>query len=300
MAEPFDYDVPLPPPSVPGSVAWMWMMNTALDLAKLSLVLINALVFMIIVYITQRQKTGENVDKIVKKSDDQNKKRRVGFVIAHPDDEAMFFTPLIQSLSSQPYIELFLICLSTGNFDGLGKVRTKELAKSCHVLSISDSPNSILEITSVQQVAPSKVTIVENDKLQDGMKNKWDETLILEFVEAFVKANDIESIITFDPHGISSHPNHINVHNGVKKFIQKNRNISAWQLITTSLPRKYIGVFDILLCPVLDQNNLIFFSPNPVVSYRAMEAHYSQFVWFRKLFVFFSKYAYTNTLNKIQ
>lgn len=41
----------------------------------------------------------------------------------------------------------------------------------------------------------------------------------------------------------------------------------------------------------------LFWTADPLVSYRAMQAHASQWVWFRKLFVFFSRYSFVNTLH---
>jgi N-acetylglucosaminylphosphatidylinositol deacetylase len=55
--------------------------------------------------------------------------RSILYVIAHPDDEAMFFVPSILSLRNTGN-KLHLLCLSTGNFGGQGKVREKELHAS--------------------------------------------------------------------------------------------------------------------------------------------------------------------------
>jgi N-acetylglucosaminylphosphatidylinositol deacetylase len=84
---------------------------------------------------------------------------RVLLLTAHPDDEAMFFAPTLLALTSasplskapidledqsqvvfstpQPQIEVFSLCLSTGNADGLGNVRPTELHASLDVLGIS-------------------------------------------------------------------------------------------------------------------------------------------------------------------
>jgi N-acetylglucosaminylphosphatidylinositol deacetylase len=43
-------------------------------------------------------------------------------VIAHPDDEVMFFLPLISQLSG--VFKIHLLCISNGNADGLGETRT--------------------------------------------------------------------------------------------------------------------------------------------------------------------------------
>jgi hypothetical protein len=38
----------------------------------------------------------------------------VAIIIAHPDDEAMFFAPTILSLSRLPWINLYIVCASNG------------------------------------------------------------------------------------------------------------------------------------------------------------------------------------------
>ena len=55
-------------------------------------------------------------------------------VIAHPDDEAMFFRPLLDDLSHTH--EFYMLCLSNGNADGLGKIREKELETSAKFFNI--------------------------------------------------------------------------------------------------------------------------------------------------------------------
>jgi N-acetylglucosaminylphosphatidylinositol deacetylase len=55
-------------------------------------------------------------------------KRNILYVIAHPDDEAMFFVPSIIQLREKN--DLYILCLSNGNFDGLGKTREKEMHSS--------------------------------------------------------------------------------------------------------------------------------------------------------------------------
>ena len=58
-------------------------------------------------------------------------------VIAHPDDECMFFTPTVLGLARQG-ITAHVLCLSTGNFDGLGATRSLELRASCVALGVDE------------------------------------------------------------------------------------------------------------------------------------------------------------------
>lgn len=77
-------------------------------------------------------------------------------VIAHPDDEVMFFSPLLEWFSKNDG-ELHVLCLSTGNFDGLGKIRQQELVKCLDLFNVS----------------PDRIYIFDNPLLQDGMNNSW-------------------------------------------------------------------------------------------------------------------------------
>ena len=49
----------------------------------------------------------------------------ITLVIAHPDDECMFFYPTISRAK-----RLHIICLSNGGYDGLGEQREKELQRA--------------------------------------------------------------------------------------------------------------------------------------------------------------------------
>ena len=83
-----------------------------------------------------------NVELILGKS----QTARVLLLTAHPDDECLFFAPTVSSLLAQPSalgasgraIELYSLCLSSGDADGLGHVRAGELARSLDVLGITD------------------------------------------------------------------------------------------------------------------------------------------------------------------
>ena len=52
--------------------------------------------------------------------------KSVLLVTSHPDDESMFFGPTIQA-AKRMGAQVHILCLSTGNADGLGEVRAKEL-----------------------------------------------------------------------------------------------------------------------------------------------------------------------------
>ena len=72
--------------------------------------------------------------------------------------------------------------------------------------------------------------------------------------------------------------------------------------------RKYLGLLDLPLSLAslgageggggesVGASARLFVSLEPGLNYRAMQAHFSQFVWYRRLFVLFSRYTFINTL----
>mmetsp|Transcript_4729 Transcript_4729/g.6371 ORF Transcript_4729/g.6371 Transcript_4729/m.6371 type:complete len:148 (+) Transcript_4729:323-766(+) len=66
---------------------------------------------------------------------DPGEMRRVLLVIAHPDDESMFFGPTLLALAGMQ-AEVSVLCLSTGNFEGKGKQRSLELKAACRLFNV--------------------------------------------------------------------------------------------------------------------------------------------------------------------
>lgn len=65
--------------------------------------------------------------------------KRICLLIAHPDDEAMFFAPTVLALTRpETGNHVKILCLSTGDADGLGETRKKELVKSGLLLGLRD------------------------------------------------------------------------------------------------------------------------------------------------------------------
>ncbi|PON25227.1 N-acetylglucosaminyl-phosphatidylinositol de-N-acetylase [Trichoderma gamsii] len=65
--------------------------------------------------------------------------KRVCLLIAHPDDEAMFFAPTVLALARPDTgNHVKILCLSSGNADGLGETRKKELIQSGLALGLRD------------------------------------------------------------------------------------------------------------------------------------------------------------------
>jgi N-acetylglucosaminylphosphatidylinositol deacetylase len=217
---------------------------------------------------------------------------RVLLVFAHPDDESMFFAPALASLAAGGSA-LHFLCLSTGNFDGLGALRAKELLAAAAVLG----------------VAAERVAVLDDAELQDGMRSLWPPAAVARHVDAAVRRWGADAVLTFDGAGVSGHPNHVATHAGVLAYLSAppagGRRPAVWTLTTTGLLRKYASLLDLPLTLAggalgAPAARRLFLSPNVLRGVAAMAAHRSQWVWFRRLFVAFSRYTFINDFTILQ
>ena len=138
---------------------------------------------------------------------------RILLLTAHPDDEAMFFAPTILALSaqkagvqeasgqtvlSQPDLanpHLFSLCLSTGNADGLGSVRTKELSQSLDVLGIGPGKRWVLDNP---YVVVFELHFHHFDfplrQLQDNITADWDPRAISSAIKPYILEHGITTV----------------------------------------------------------------------------------------------------------
>jgi N-acetylglucosaminylphosphatidylinositol deacetylase len=199
-------------------------------------------------------------------------------VFAHPDDEIMFFLPTILLLQKLG-ISIHFLCLSTGNYDGLGQTRRKEFELVSCKLGIVDS-----EIIDIQS-------------MQDG-PNYWPAESVSKVVSSYMKKHvGISAVFTFDARGVSDHPNHISVHKGLVHLYNKERpNWNLFCLTSVGIFRKYCPLIDWCLLPF----SRSLWTLEPTLQSLALMRHYeSQNVWFRKLFSIFSRYSYLNDYTAI-
>ena len=136
-------------------------------------------------------------------------------VIAHPDDESMFFAPALLCLAHS--LELHVLCVSTGDYDGLGAVRALELPRACACLGVPSS----------------RVRVLDDPLLLDGPRTHWPPDHIARLVEAQLGASKAQRVITFDAHGVSRHANHTEVQSGVellaaRQVLQEDAAAIAW------------------------------------------------------------------------
>ncbi|KAL9037801.1 MAG: hypothetical protein Q9214_005542 [Letrouitia sp. 1 TL-2023] len=259
------------------------------------------------------------------------RKKRICLFIAHPDDEAMFFSPTLLALTAPDLgNHVKVLCLSNGNADGLGKVRERELIASVKLLGLRSEDD---------------VLLLDTPDFVDSMTTKWDRLKVADVLgrafspsvhktngrQAFEKAGSntsaatIDILITFDRHGVSGHPNHISLYHGAKEWLAAVSKVKkSWQstvdlytLTSVSLPRKYISVVDALTTflfgilwnmgasqrgnkpkgprQVLFVNDMMQWRQGQ----RAMtNGHKSQMRWFRWGWIGFGRYMAVNDLKR--
>ena len=239
------------------------------------------------------------------------------FVIGHPDDEVMFFSPSIIELGKPKYNnDIHLVCFSNGDAvdPSMGSIRSNELLHSATILG----------------VPRNKVTILSNYK--DGMNITWDHAKINNSLKQIIgtSAKDLV-LITFDESGVSKHPNHISLYHGCKQFYKsfysKNKSVSLYVLKSLNFWEKYsftlltnVELFVDYLSKYFISNilkiniNISFFQTTAnssvkiysdlnmlSVSYAAMGyGHFSQMVWFRYAWLVLSRYLTFNHLIQIE
>merc|ERR1711904_245426 len=249
-------------------------------------------------------------------------------VIAHPDDECMFFSPALASLagrssrrlcSSPPPLPLTskpeekypdefkwtVLCLSNGDAFGKGKVREKELLLSCETFEIS----------------PDDVELVSDSRLQDGMEEEWSPLLVAEYIRKHVRTKQTTHLVGFDEKGISKHPNHLACAEALRILAKEDENETirtgtgktVWVLRTLGGISTYFGVLvllrRLLLLPKRKRNKakpkrtkneeVVCVQFSCEAAFNAMKKHKSQLVWYRYLHLIFSRYVYINVLHKL-
>ena len=179
---------------------------------------------------------------------------RILLLTAHPDDELMFFSPLLY------HAKPFILCLSNGGYKQDGTVRANELKALCHSLGLN-------------------YAILNFDDNSD-----WSAKLIAFKLIEYAITTNADFIITFDQFGVSGHKNHISCYRAAKLVENEltKRYIRFRYLRTSSIFEKYIFDFQYKTISIPFYT---FFG-----LYYMHCFHKSQMCWFRYLYCLFSSY----------
>ncbi|XP_006101448.1 N-acetylglucosaminyl-phosphatidylinositol de-N-acetylase isoform X5 [Myotis lucifugus] len=211
---------------------------------------------------------------------------RALLVIAHPDDEAMFFAPTLLGLARLRH-PVFLLCFSAGNYYNQGEIRKKELLQSCDVLGIP----------------PTNVMIIDSRYFPDDPGVEWDTEHVASVLLQHIEVNDINLVVTFDAGGVSGHRNHVALYAAVRTLHSERKLPEGCTVLTlqsVNVLRKYIALLD-LPFSLLHAGHVRFVLTSKEVTQakRAMSCHRSQLLWFRRLYVLFSRYLRINSLHAL-
>jgi N-acetylglucosaminylphosphatidylinositol deacetylase len=224
---------------------------------------------------------------------------------------------------------LTTIPLPTGDADGLGETRTKELQKSALLLGVRDE-SDVFIVDDPARFPDSMTATWASDQITSLLASAFSPDLAAT-LNGTAKKNPkkaptatIDVLLTFDQHGISNHINHRSLYHGAVHFLRTlmtdkegfNCPVTLYTLTSTSMLRKYAGVLDApysMLLGVLGNlfggkksgtddgpARLLFVSSvgEWLTAQSAMvRGHKSQMVWFRWGWITIGRYMTVNDLK---
>ena len=167
-------------------------------------------------------------------------------VTAHPDDESLFFLPTLyglwqqqkrqQTRSPNQSFQIWLLCLTTGNYDGLGSTRQTELEGQC----FGDGRTNTVVLPMIDKLllVRGEDSSVANQWPLDHPQNSWKIPHVAECIRYALhqglqksfgqnpreKDTTIEiQFITFDEGGVSGHVNHHDTCTAVKYLFSSHK-----------------------------------------------------------------------------
>jgi len=184
----------------------------------------------------------------------------------------------------------FLVCLPIrsvslgslsvpGNAQQLGAIRAAELRRNCEALGVQ------------------WCELIDDTRLPDGVTHRWPADYIASLLRTHVDRLLITRLLTFDSHGVSGHANHIALWQAAQLLHtvpSAGGSLRSIHLLdSVPLWRKYLGVLDLLF---VSAHCVGYVRLDGVLQvHAAMQRHRSQYVWFRRLSVLFSRYSVINT-----
>lgn len=130
---------------------------------------------------------------------------------------------------------------------------------------------------------------------------RWDPERAADVLLRHVEANGIKLVVTFDEGGVSGHSNHVALNAAVRTLHAEGKlpkGCSVLTLQSVNLLRKYLCLLDLPCSLLLARDTLFVLTQcEAAQAQRAMSCHRSQLLWFRRLYMLFSRYMRINSLN---
>lgn len=237
----------------------------------------------------------------------------VSLVIAHPDDEIMFFNQFLVALNkanlanrvgaesdSQSKVSDFqnqeedlfkvnIVCLTNGdNEKKYGKLRENELKDSCKTLL----SNYNLDVNMFIHIG----------SFVDSMTENWNITEVKQYLRERISCKGTGLIVTFDQFGISSHINHRTCNEAVLEQFSSSETTHIWTLKTPSFFQKYMGIL-----VLLSRDQSTDYKSITLRNYDLYQViyligimghlHKSQMVWYRWLWWIFNSLVWSSTFE---
>jgi len=210
----------------------------------------------------------------------------------------MFFVPTLRALS-RAGVHVHLLCLSAG-IGGPSVGRAVELRAAAATLGI----------------AAAAVVVLDDARLRDGFEHAWDAGVVAAAVASGVAACGARLVVGFDSAGVTAHPNHIAAAAGLRVYAARRGAAPCYALESVAAPRRLVGgLLDVPLSALLHcargmcdarpprmgpRRVLLVHWLGPLAAHGAMRAHASQYVWYRVLWVAFSRYVWVNSLVLVE
>lgn len=238
-------------------------------------------------------------------------------VHAHADDEVMFFLPTLQLLRARLppalYAQSTVVCLTSNPL-----LRATEYG-ACAAQLLSLAPAQVRVVHCPVHNEPEgtcpEATLVDVERetgLWDGFAHRYAaETVADVLVRALPRGLDWGAVnfVTFDAHGVSGHPNHIDVARGVRHACSVH-NATVFALDSVPCVVKYVpALFALRFAHVAgcgEKENkkeaeavvaVCSATARRTLLHALRHVYRSQLVWYRCCFAVISMYAYCNTLR---
>jgi LmbE family N-acetylglucosaminyl deacetylase/ElaB/YqjD/DUF883 family membrane-anchored ribosome-binding protein len=220
---------------------------------------------------------------------------RAAFILAHADDETMFFAPTITDIKKMGH-EVFMQVMTAGSLkaDPRSNMRKQELLKAAHIFGVHTE----------------NIEVVDDPRLVE--RGNWLENreILNTHVRDFIQRNAITHIYTFDRFGVTGYLNHNAVHHAVRDYVNAHPDVRAYELQTVWKPRQWMGFLDVLwtLCDTVKSRRghlpadflYLHMNPMPIEMYYAVDkVHWVRLVLARLLRVLLNRYAFINSWRQI-